>query len=309
MTDFGILDNPKVAAVIVTYNRLNKLKKALRSIESQTFQPSLTIVVDNSSNDGTADYLRQYSLDRNCNNRVVKILSLKDNIGGAGGFSEGLEEACRHDIDYIWLFDDDCYPDPEALKKLIKGVEAASKTLECDVPFACSVVRHTDGTICQMNNPETTWDWGRLIVKSLPLVLVKSCSFVSFLVPKHIVQQFGLPYKEYFIWYDDSEYSSRISKDTPGVQVLDSFVTHDMDHNEGVSYAFINNENAWKFSFGIRNQASFNLHHKGFGHYLLYCTKVIIVMHRGKVPFRLRLSMIKQMLKAISFNPSIEYPD
>ena len=29
------------------------------------------------------------------------------------------------------------------------------------LPFACSVVRWTDGDLCEMNNPEPTWDWSR----------------------------------------------------------------------------------------------------------------------------------------------------
>ena len=28
------------------------------------------------------------------------------------------------------------------------------------LPYACSVVQWTDGDICEMNNPGTTWDWG-----------------------------------------------------------------------------------------------------------------------------------------------------
>lgn len=46
----------KIGAVIVTFNRIEKLKKALFSYESQTVVPDILIVVDNHSNDGTHEF-------------------------------------------------------------------------------------------------------------------------------------------------------------------------------------------------------------------------------------------------------------
>ena len=65
-----------------------------------------------------------------------------------------------------------------------------------DVPFACSLVKFIDGTISEMNNPIPTWDWGRLKAKGLDIVLVSRCSFVSVLIPRWVMEAFGLPYKE-----------------------------------------------------------------------------------------------------------------
>ena len=46
----------KIAAVIVTYNRLTKLKKALASYEQQLHKPNYMVIVDNASTDGTAGW-------------------------------------------------------------------------------------------------------------------------------------------------------------------------------------------------------------------------------------------------------------
>ena len=43
----------KVGVVIVTFNRLEKLKLALESFKSQTYLPSYVLVVNNASTDGT----------------------------------------------------------------------------------------------------------------------------------------------------------------------------------------------------------------------------------------------------------------
>ena len=48
---------PFFSIVIPTYNQLNLLKKALASIEQQTFNDYEVIIIDNNSNDGTRDYL------------------------------------------------------------------------------------------------------------------------------------------------------------------------------------------------------------------------------------------------------------
>ena len=47
-------DVRKVAAVVVTYNRLEKLKKVLASLESQTRLPQMLVIVINAATDGTA---------------------------------------------------------------------------------------------------------------------------------------------------------------------------------------------------------------------------------------------------------------
>ncbi len=54
-------DVRKVAAVVVTYNRLEKLKKVLASLESQTRLPQMLVIVNNAATDGTAEYLQEYA--------------------------------------------------------------------------------------------------------------------------------------------------------------------------------------------------------------------------------------------------------
>ncbi len=91
-------------------------------------------------------------------------------------------------------------------------------------------------------------------------VLVNSCSFVSVLFPRWAITQFGLPLREYFIWFDDQEYTRRLIAAGPGVQVLDSTVTHDLGVNRGVNFGDVNDGNMWKFEYGVRNEASYRWH-------------------------------------------------
>jgi len=290
-----------VAAVIVTYNRLSKLKTVLASVLGQTHAPRWVVVVNNASTDGTAEYLAGDPFPG-----ALDVVTLETNTGGAGGFATGMRRAYDLGADYVWIMDDDCYPEEAALDRLIVGFEEAVSELGGDVPFSCSVVKYVDGTICEMNNPVPTWDWGRLWVKGQQSVMVRTCSFVSVLFPRWVLERYGLPYSEYFIWFDDHEYTLRTSAVCPGVQVLDSAVVHDMGENQGVNFGGITEANAWKFAYGVRNEGSYRLHHEGLASYLYFALKVQAMMHRGHVAWKLRRRMTGRLLAAIPFNPPVQ---
>ena len=293
----------QVSAVVVTFNRVEKLKTVIASIEAQTFPPTRLIIVNNASTDQTAAYL-----DQLVTTIPLEVLTLPTNTGGAGGFSAGMERGYQRGADFVWIMDDDCYPEPDALAKLRDGLAAAVQELGPDVPFSCSLVNYIDGAICEMNNPEPTWDWGRLVSKGQRAVMVKSCSFVSVLIPRWVIEKHGLPYSEYFIWFDDHEYTLRITRTCPGVQILDSVVVHDMGDNKGVNFGLIDDANAWKFAYGIRNEASFRLHHQSLFAFLYLCARVGLMMRRGRVAGKLQRRMYRELLAGIRFNPAIAFP-
>jgi len=292
-----------VAAVVVTFNRLEKLKTVIASIEAQTHPVETLFVIDNASTDDTGAYLA--SLETSI---PLQIVTMESNSGGAGGFSEGMLRGYASGADHVWIMDDDCYPRPEALAKLIDGFDGAVRELGEDVPFACSVVEFTDGSICEMNNPVTTWDWGRLLVKGQRNVMVTACSFVSVLIPRWAIAEYGLPYSEYFIWFDDREYTLRLTARCPGVQVLDSVVVHDMGDNRGVNFAMVDRKSLWKFAYGVRNEASWQLHHRGLLYFLEFGARLFVSLHRGRVPLDLRAKLLGKWLKGITFNPKVRYP-
>lgn len=290
-----------VAAVIVTFNRLEKLKKVIAAIEAQTLRPTQLVIVDNASSDGTGEYLA--SLETTL---AFDLVSLPTNTGGAGGFSAGMRRGYELGADFVWVMDDDGYPKPDALELLVDGIADTSEALGRPVPFACSVVLFTDGEICEMNNPVPTWDWGRLLVKGRQAVLVENASFVSVLIPRWVLEAHGLPFKEYFIWFDDAEYTRRISQETAGVQILDSVTIHDMGENKGVNFGMIDAGNAWKFAYGIRNEASYRRHHRSFAHFAVFAAQVVVGMRRGKVDRKLRRAMHRKLWEGLRFNPAVD---
>lgn len=288
----------QVAAVVVTFNRVDKLGKVLDSILKQTRSVDRLIIVDNASTDSTPELLSVYADDPR-----VEVVRLDTNTGGAGGFAAGMERAYERGADWVWIMDDDCYTGETALEKLLAGHADAEKELARHVPYSCSLVRYTDGSICEMNNPGTTWDWGRLIAKGQKSVLVTNCSFVSVLIPRRSIAKYGLPLVEYFIWFDDMEYTLRISAEGPGVQILDSVVTHDMPENRGVNFGDLNPGNAWKFYYGARNESSYRWHHDDKIAWLQFVVTTYAWMFRAGVGRRLKVGVTKKILEGLKFDP------
>ena len=71
---------PRVAAVVVTYNRRDLLLESLAAVRGQTRPPDEVIVVDNASADDTAAAVRKHY-------PAAQLAELSRNTGGAGGFA------------------------------------------------------------------------------------------------------------------------------------------------------------------------------------------------------------------------------
>jgi GT2 family glycosyltransferase len=291
----------RVAAVVVTYNRLDKLKTVLEKLGAQTMPPEWIVIVDNASTDGTAEYLDALS------NPVLDLTTLTENTGGAGGFATGMKRAYDLGADLFWLMDDDCYPEPDALEHLVDGHAVAMKSMPGGVPFACSLVYYDDQELAEMNIPAPDWKWARLWVQGQRAVLVQTCSFVSALYTRETVERIGLPLREYFIWFDDAAYARMASVGIgPGVCILDSKAYHDTPTNVAGDFSRVDDANIWKFAYGARNEGSYHLHHESLLSYLRFFARVEILMQRGRVPWRLRRRITGRLFAAIRFNPNAE---
>ena len=98
-----------VLALVVTYNRLNYLKRCLEFLENQDRKINQILVINNDSNDGTQQFLEE--------KKSINVIN-QENLGSAGGWYTGIEYAINNNFDYIWMMDDDGYPDKNAYQIL-----------------------------------------------------------------------------------------------------------------------------------------------------------------------------------------------
>lgn len=237
----------KTAAIIVTHNRKDKLRKCIEAVQGQegTAAPGI-IVVDNDSSDGTSDLFTGAGAEYDAGGFYYYNTGL--NTGGAGGFCFGLRKAAELGFEYVWLMDDDTVPSSTALSELL-GFEEKQGS---DYGFLSSKAVWRDGSLCLMNVQRETLthnvsDFSRAYVD------IKMASFVSLLIPMRIVREVGLPYREFFIWTDDWEYTRRISRKYPCYLVTDSVVVHDMKSNIKADIASDSCERTDRYRYLYRN--------------------------------------------------------
>ena len=295
---------PKVrtAAVVVTYNRSDKLVRVLDALDRQTEVPDLIFVVDNASTDDTEELVTRLAAER----PNLRHVRLPENLGGAGGFNAGIKEAYASGAKYLWVSDDDAYPEPDAIEKLREAIVSFETENLSRPSFACSRVEWIDGSMCEMNTPQPVWDWPRYMTSQQGRALVASCSFVSVLIPRWAVRANGLPIADYFIWFDDAEYTLRLSRSYPGVFVPESRVVHDTPENKGVNYGLVSDKTIWKFRYGARNEASYHFRERGFVGLAGFLVRARSQMRGGNVRKPLRKEVYKAILSGYRFQPKIE---
>lgn len=295
--------NGKIGVVVVTYNRLTLLKEVIASLRNQTNKNAVIIVVNNGSTDETAEWLEQQG--------DIVIIN-QENVGGAGGFYAGIKFAVENGYDYCWIMDDDVICKENALDELVSAYYAKP-----NIGFVCSKVVGIDG--CPMNTPVVDnrvtnngyADYVDLIDKGM--IKVKNATFVSVFFSSSKVRELGLPYKEYFIWGDDYEYTFRISTKYDSYMACKSVVTHKRSIQKALSFDEENDHRRIKnYFYKFRNESynylkEYNLGFKGrmkqcMNHFFSFLTSLI------RLKFRKSIVYLRVSKALVRFNPQVEFP-
>lgn len=239
-----------ITSVIVTYNRKDCLDKLLKIYDNLEYMPNNIIIVDNNSIDGTDllinDWLgiqREYS---------KFIISMDKNIGGSGGFYEGIKKAIEIGSDWIYVSDDDAFPSNDIFKIFSDFINNNKKEYIDKISAICSKV---------INNGKIDIEHRRRIkqgVFSIREYNIKEeeyntnfeldlFSYVGTMINSKYINYVGLTEKDYFIYYDDTEHSLRLSRKGKIICIPSAEVIHDIKSD-------INKKLSWKYYYGYRNR-------------------------------------------------------
>lgn len=289
----------KVAAVVVTYNRIDLLKQCVEALLKQNF-PCDILLVNNNSIDGTEEWaLEQVNIFDN-----IKYHNTGANLGGAGGFNYGMRWAVEAGYEFVWVMDDDCLPKESCLAVFMEYEKEHSG----EYGFLSSKVLWQDQSICVMNVPRVGVYSNNKDFKS-KAVRISMASFVSLFVPIRIIKEVGLPIKDFFIWTDDWEFTRRISLKYPSYLLNENVVIHKPKSNIGANIATDAIDRINRFFYLYRNDVYLYRREgiKGF----LYET-VRLSYHLFRIVFKSdnKLLRVKQLVKGtwagVFFNPQIE---
>lgn len=244
-----------IGVVLVTFNRIDKLKIALKAYESQSFKPKYILVVNNNSNDGTREFLEEWKNIKSDYERIV--LNLDYNTGGSGGFYAGLKESIKTDADWVWVADDDAYPKKDAFEIANDYIE---KNDINNISALCGTVLKSDGKTIDFSH--------RRNICTMPLYRIKqpysknkdykknefeinAFSYVGTLINMEKLRKTELTKKDYFIYFDDTEHSYRLSKIGKIICIPAIKVIHDAPHSDMKEIV------KWKLYYLVRNTLDF----------------------------------------------------
>lgn len=121
--------DPEVTAVIPVWNRRELLERLLAKLRAQTCRLTEVLVVDNGSEDGSAEFAESHG---------AKVIRMGSNTGFSRAVNRGIEE-CR--TEWVAIVNNDVEPAPDWLEKLVAGAEA-------------SRAWYASGKILSASNPE-----------------------------------------------------------------------------------------------------------------------------------------------------------
>lgn len=245
-----------IGVVIVTFNRLEKLKKTLTCFKEQDLSPKYVLVVNNNSSDGTKEFLETWKKDDNCQFKKM-VIHEKENLGGSGGFHVGLEKAKEMDAEWIWVSDNDAYPQKNTIK--VANDFITNNTNE-KLLAICASVLDMDDNIAYGHRKRVENGLLKISINTVPAVeyekeafKLNAFSYVGAIIKKTALVKYGTTKSDYFIWFDDTEHSLRISEHGDIVCVPAIKVNHENELG-GAAYD-------WREYYGLRNEMDMYKNH------------------------------------------------
>lgn len=235
-----------IIAVVVTYNRLEYLKKLLNGLQKQTIALNQIIVVNNDSKDGTAEWL---------NSQKDLVVIHQENSGGSGGFYTGVKAAFMRKPEWIWIMDDDIIPRPSCLEILMNYKEISKCLNPIHINHEglvseeerwfnsenCHIINHNNQSLLHGKKI-----WFRNIG-----------SFEGMLISTEIVAKIGFPDKRFFISHDDLIYGYLANKYTNVAVIADAIVDRQpvsKSEDANFNYYYYNHRNLWLLEEYLKNE-------------------------------------------------------
>jgi GT2 family glycosyltransferase len=243
-----------IGVVIVTYNRKEKLKKALKAYDQQIFLPCEIIVVNNASTDGTNEILDRWKSENSIYSKVV--IDSKYNVGGSGGFYLGEKRALHDNISWIMIADDDAYPDTDYIKKIYAYINSYKDKEPISI-VSGKVIEN--GDIINIHRSFWRSQWDRNFHRPASrtdyndIFYPDFASYVGIIINGKFLKKAGLVDKDLFMWCDDTEHTFRLGRFGKIVCIPDTSIYHDVsESNKSIS---------WKTYYGYRNDLLFFKRH------------------------------------------------
>ena len=206
----------KVVVVVLSFNSRKYIQECLQSLKGQEI-----VVVDAGSTDSSADYIATQFPD-------IKLITVKDNLGYAGGNNLGLKYALDNEADLVCVVNPDIVVAPEALSEAIKAMTDDVAVVASKVYFAKGFEFHKEkyaknelGKVIWYAGADNDWDnvnakhWGINEVDRGQFNKLKEIGYAtgsSMLLRADVLRRVGLIDEKYFLYYEENDLCQRIKQ-------------------------------------------------------------------------------------------------
>ena len=196
--------DPGVCCVIVNWNGWRDTADCLVSLRGQDYDNLQIIVVDNGSTDDSVERIRGAFPE-------VTLIETGRNIGFSGGCNVGLRAALAGGAEFLWLLNNDTVCPPETVSKLVGRAKASP---EAGLIGTVLFYAHEPARV-------QAWGGGRVTPWiaytthfDAPAEFGRNCytTFASVLARRKMLEEVGLLYQGFFMYYDDSDLCLRMQK-------------------------------------------------------------------------------------------------
>lgn len=226
---------PKFSIVVLTYNQLAYTKACLESILRWTAYPNYElIVVDNDSQDGTADYLREFEKR---DSRIKVILNGK-NLGFAAGNNVGLRVATGK---FLVLLNNDTIVSPGWLSRMAAHFE---RNPSCGAlcPVTNSIGNEAEVPVCYTTSEEFLAEANERLFDEafVSRKMKKAIAMYCFCVSRKAFESVGLISEAYGRgMFEDDDYCMALHAKGYLTDCIDDVLIH---HFHSVSFNVIKSE-------------------------------------------------------------------
>ena len=200
------MTNKNIFVIIVTYKGHLWYDRCFSSLRESEI-PLQTVVIDNASNDGTVEYIRE-------NYPEIHLIASETNLGFGQGNNKGMRYALDNGADYVFLLNQDAWIEPNTLKDL---VEIHKMNPGYGILSVMNITKEKDNLLdgfinylADYNNcdPQLLNDlyWNRLKdVYELKMVLA-----AAWLLPKNTLETIGGFDPIFYHYGEDDNYAQRV---------------------------------------------------------------------------------------------------
>ncbi len=195
---------PKVFIVILNYNGKDVIKKCLASVFKVDYPNFEVVIVDNNSSDGSFEMAKSTF-------SKASFIKNEENLGFSAGNNIGIRFAIERMADYVLILN----PDTEVEKDfLVKLVEEGEKDKNTGIisPVIFSEVTKEAWFSCGKINWLRMRSWHERGIKKEESYQTEFITGCAMLVKKEVFKKIGLFDENFFLYWEDVDFSLRAKK-------------------------------------------------------------------------------------------------